>query len=152
VSVNDPSEKATAAEAIGDTKVVLDIPEAKLWSPEDPFLYDVTLTMEREGEVIDKVSSYVGMRKVSLKIDEKGIPRLALNNRIIFHYGPLDQGYWPDGLYTAPTDDALRYDIEIMKELGFNMVRKHVKIEPARWYYHCAKTCQDRASQMVLSL
>lgn len=137
VSVNDPSEKATAAEAIGDTKVVLDIPEAKLWSPEDPFLYDVTLTMEREGEVIDKVSSYVGMRKVSLKIDEKGIPRLALNNRIIFHYGPLDQGYWPDGLYTAPTDDALRYDIEIMKELGFNMVRKHVKIEPARWYYHC---------------
>jgi beta-galactosidase/beta-glucuronidase len=137
VRVNDPSVKATIAEAIGDTKVVLDIPNAKLWSPEDPFLYDVTLTMEREGQVIDKVSSYAGMRKISLSLDEKGVPRLALNNEVIFQYGPLDQGYWPDGLYTAPTDDALRYDVEIMKDLGFNMVRKHVKIEPLRWYHHC---------------
>ncbi len=79
------------------------------------------------------------MRKISLGKDEKGINRLMLNGKFLFQYGPLDQGFWPDGLYTAPTDEALKYDLEITKQLGFNMVRKHVKVEPARWYYHCDK-------------
>lgn len=77
------------------------------------------------------------MRKFGLEKDEAGIWRLFLNNRPCFHYGPLDQGYWPDGLYTAPTDEALRFDVELCKKLGFNTIRKHVKVEPARWYYHC---------------
>src|SRR6202790_2499414 len=79
------------------------------------------------------------MRKISLGKDDKGFTRIMLNNRPLFQFGPLDQGWWPDGLYTAPTDEALRYDVEVMKRLGFNTVRKHVKVEPDRWYYHCDK-------------
>ncbi|MHA1260446.1 MAG: glycoside hydrolase family 2 protein, partial [Candidatus Heimdallarchaeaceae archaeon] len=115
------------------------IPDYRLWSPKNPFLYSLTLSLERREEEIDRVESYFGMRKISIKKDEQGIPRFHLNNEQIFMLGTLDQGYWPDGLYTAPTDDALKADIEITKELGFNMIRKHVKIEPDRWYYHCDK-------------
>ncbi|MHA1668038.1 MAG: glycoside hydrolase family 2 protein [Candidatus Heimdallarchaeaceae archaeon] len=115
------------------------IPDYRLWSPKNPFLYSLTLSLEKREEEIDRVESYFGMRKISIKKDEQGIPRFHLNNEQIFMLGTLDQGYWPDGLYTAPTDDALKADIEITKELGFNMIRKHVKIEPDRWYYHCDK-------------
>lgn len=115
------------------------IPKPKLWSPDSPFLYDVIIQVVQKSEVIDEVKSYFGMRKISIQEDQDGHKRLALNNNILFQYGPLDQGYWPDGTYTAPTDDALKYDIEITKELGFNMIRKHVKVEPARWYYWCDK-------------
>ncbi len=80
------------------------------------------------------------MRKISLKPDENGVLRMMLNNKFVFQYGPLDQGWWPDGLYTAPTDEALLFDIVKTKEMGFNMIRKHVKVEPARWYYHCDRT------------
>jgi hypothetical protein len=97
------------------------------------------VTLLREGQKADEVSSYFGMRKISVAKDENGFPRLMLNNKRLFQLGPLDQGYWPDGLYTAPSDEALRYDIEVMKQLGFNMCRKHVKIEPERWYYWCDK-------------
>ncbi|MHA1309474.1 MAG: glycoside hydrolase family 2 protein [Candidatus Helarchaeota archaeon] len=118
---------------------ILDIPSPNLWSPDSPFLYDLNISILRNNEQIDSIESYFGMRKISIGKDNNGIPRILLNNKEIFQYGVLDQGYWPDGLYTAPTDSALKYDIEIAKELGFNMIRKHVKIEPSRWYYHCDK-------------
>ena len=117
----------------------LDITNPKLWSPDSPFLYDIIINITRNGEIIDEVESYCGMRKIEVGKDKDGIPRILLNNKQIFQYGTLDQGYWPDGLYTAPTDEALKFDIEITKEIGFNMIRKHVKVEPARWYYYCDK-------------
>ncbi|MFC2158771.1 PA14 domain-containing protein, partial [Acidobacteriota bacterium] len=121
-----------------DENMRLTIPEPRLWSPEDPFLYDLSLTLQdTEGRTLDQADGYFGMRKISLGKDGAGITRLFFNNEFVFQLGPLDQGFWPDGLHTAPTDEALKYDIEVMKEMGFNMVRKHVKIEPARWYYWC---------------
>ncbi|MGC4037080.1 MAG: glycoside hydrolase family 2 TIM barrel-domain containing protein [Chitinophagaceae bacterium] len=119
--------------------ITLAIPDAKLWSPQSPFLYDLKLTVTRKGKTVDEVGSYFGMRKSSMAKDNKGIQRMMLNNEFLFQYGPLDQGWWPDGLYTAPTDEALKFDIEQVKALGFDMIRKHVKVEPARWYYYCDK-------------
>lgn len=115
----------------------LQISDAELWSPSNPFLYDLKVALVRNGKVIDEVSSYFAMRKISMGKDSQGIQRMLLNNEFLFQYGPLDQGWWPDGLYTAPTDEALRFDVEKTKEMGFNMIRKHIKVEPARWYYHC---------------
>lgn len=109
----------------------------KLWSPAKPHLYHLKMTLLRNGKAIDGVQSYFAMRKISLLKDRQGITRMALNNEFLFQYGPLDQGWWPDGLYTAPTDDALMFDIIKTKEMGFNMIRKHIKLEPARWYYYC---------------
>jgi beta-galactosidase/beta-glucuronidase len=120
-------------------EINIKIRSPKLWSPDDPFLYSIKLLIKRGNETLDEVSSYFGMRKVTLSDGEKGIVRIKFNNEKFFQFGTLDQGYWPDGLYTAPTDEALKYDIHITKELGFNMIRKHVKVEPARWYYHCDK-------------
>lgn len=120
-------------------EVILAIPEPQLWSPDSPFLYDLEIQIKRNTETIDMVTSYCGMRKISIGKDNRGINRIMLNNQPLFHLGLLDQGWWPDGLYTAPTDEALRFDIEKTQEMGFNMIRKHVKIEPARWYYHCDK-------------
>jgi beta-galactosidase/beta-glucuronidase len=113
------------------------IPDAKLWSPESPVLYDLQVSLISNGLVVDQVKSYFAMRKISTKRDDNGIVRIQLNNKDYFGFGPLDQGWWPDGLYTAPTDEALRYDIQKTKDLGFNLIRKHVKVEPARWYTHC---------------
>ena len=115
-------------------EVVIDDP--RLWSPEDPFLYDLTVRLVGDGDPVDEVTSYFGMRKIAVATDASGVNRLFLNNKPVLMLGPLDQGWWPDGLYTAPTDEALLYDLEITKQLGFNMVRKHVKVEPERWYYH----------------
>ena len=115
-----------------------------LWSPENPFLYDLSISLWEGNRCVDRVKSYAAMRKYSVKRDESGIVRLQLNNQDLFQYGPLDQGWWPDGLYTAPSDSALLYDIAKTKEWGFNMIRKHVKVEPARWYYHC-----DRLGMIV---
>jgi Glycosyl hydrolases family 2, sugar binding domain/Glycosyl hydrolases family 2, TIM barrel domain/Glycosyl hydrolases family 2 len=109
------------------------------WSPDDPFLYDLRVTLKQGNRVVDSVASYFGMRKISLRKDGDGITRLALNNGVLFQMGTLDQGFWPDGIYTAPTDAALRYDIEFLKQAGFNLARKHVKVEPERWYYWCDK-------------
>ncbi len=111
----------------------------KLWSPASPQLYDFKLELLDGDKVVDSVTSYFALRKISLGQDAAGVTRIMLNNQFVFQYGPLDQGFWPDGLYTAPSDEALRYDLEVTKKLGFNMVRKHVKVEPARWYYHCDK-------------
>ena len=118
-------------------KLEISIPDAKLWSPETPFLYTMKINLISNGKVIDQVDSYFAMRKISTKRDKNGIVRLELNNKTYFQFGPLDQGWWPDGLYTAPTDEALKYDIQKTKDFGFNMIRKHVKVESARWYMHC---------------
>jgi hypothetical protein len=137
--VSEAIERGAGQNALFDSTSRLNIPTPKLWSPESPFLYGLHLTISQEGRVVDEIESYFGMRKISLGKDEKGVLRLCLNNKPLFQYGPLDQGWWPDGLYTAPTDEALKYDIEAMKKLGMNMARKHAKVEPARWYYWCDK-------------
>ena len=129
------------ASAIGrlGSPVKIKIDNPRLWSPDSPFLYDLKVALGQEGYNIDQVTSYFGMRKIEVKKDEANVNRLYLNNELLFQFGPLDQGWWPDGLYTAPCDQALRYDIEITKKLAFNTIRKHVKTEPARWYYWCDK-------------
>ena len=129
------------AQATGyaNAPLILQIPDAHLWSPEDPFLYDLQIKTHDFSGANDTVHSYFAMRKIGLKQDDQGRVRLALNNKIYFQFGPLDQGYWPGGLYTAPSDEALRFDIQEAKRLGFNMIRKHVKVEPQRWYYWCDK-------------
>lgn len=129
--------------------VVVDagISSPQIWSPEHPYLYNLEISLIRDGKVIDKVTSYAAMRKVSVGMDVKGksgIKRLTLNDLPLFQMGPLDQGWWPDGLYTAPTDEALAYDVVKLKEYGFNMIRKHIKVEPARWYWDC-----DRLGMLV---
>lgn len=120
------------------------LPNAELWSPETPNLYDIFLEIKVSGALTDTVSSYFGMRKFHVDKDQKGIMRLFLNNKPYFQKGLLDQGYWPDGGMTPPTDEAMIFDIAEMKRLGFNMLRKHIKIEPLRWYYHC-----DRLGMIV---
>ena len=115
----------------------LKIPSPKLWSPDSPFLYKLKIELISKEKVLDEINSYFAMRSITAERDKSGILRTFLNNKPIFQNGLLDQGYFPDGLYTAPTDEALRYDIEIAKNLGFNMLRKHIKVEPMRWYYHC---------------
>lgn len=137
VSVLDGDEVVSTAKALAGQPLQLNIPNAKLWSPESPFLYNLEIALVRNGKVIDQVSSYTAMRKYTTRRDKNGIVRLQLNNQDIFQFGPLDQGWWPDGLYTAPTDEALVYDIKKTKDFGYNMIRKHVKVEPARWYTHC---------------
>lgn len=117
----------------------LPVKHPKLWSPATPFLYDLHIRLFKGGKVIDDVKSYFGMRKIEIKKDSSGQERLFLNNQYVYNMGVLDQGYWPEGLYTAPTDAALKFDVEAIKAMGFNTIRKHIKIEPARWYHHCDK-------------
>ncbi|HTR40597.1 MAG TPA: glycoside hydrolase family 2 TIM barrel-domain containing protein [Pseudomonadales bacterium] len=119
--------------------LILNLSSMHLWSPDDPFLYDLKVTLKDGDRVLDSVSSYFGMRKIALAKDDQGTVRIALNNQFIFQIGTLDQGFWPDGIYTPPTDAAIRSDIEFLKQSGFNLVRKHVKVEPERWYYWCDK-------------
>ena len=118
-----------------NTPLTISIPNQKLWSPEDPFLYDLSIQLKRGQETIDAVESYFGMRKISLGKHE-GVTVMMLNNKFLFQMGPLDQGYWPDGIFTPPSEEAIVFDLQKMKDLGYNMVRKHIKTEPARWYYH----------------
>jgi len=137
VTVFDNGKAFSTTKAVVGETLEIPVPNAKLWSPESPFLYQTAIKLLSNGKVTDEVKSYFAMRKVSMKRDNNGIIRMQLNNKDYFQFGPLDQGWWPDGLYTAPTDEALKYDIIKTKELGFNMIRKHVKVEPARWYTHC---------------
>jgi hypothetical protein len=139
ISALDGTRVVATASGPAGQPVVVRIPQAKLWSPDSPFLYDLRVRLGR-----DEVRSYVGIRTVTVQRDAAGVNRLFLNGKPLFQYGLLDQGWWPDGLYTAPTDEALRSDIERSKALGFNLIRKHVKVEPARWYYHC-----DRLGMLV---
>lgn len=124
----------------GESTLTIPAEELRLWSPENPFLYDVSIVLPGG----DRVESYFGMRAFGIGKDEKGLPRLLLNGKPYFQNGLLDQGYWSDGYYTAPSDEALIHDIAEMKRLGFNMLRKHIKVEPLRWYYHC-----DRLGMLV---
>ena len=139
VVVSEGGKVVATGKAMQGQPVQLAIENARLWSPENPFLYDMKVTLTDNGKVIDEVNSYAAMRKYSIRQGADGITRLQLNNRNVFHFGPLDQGWWPDGLYTAPSDEALVYDIKKVKDFGYNMIRKHVKVEPARWYTHCDK-------------
>ena len=140
VSAWDGEAMISEKESPAGSEIILPVDEPRLWSPDNPFLYDLKISLVRKGKIIDEVSGYFAMRKSSLKADDTGVLRMMLNNEFIFQYGPLDQGWWPDGLYTAPTDEALLFDIVKTKEMGFNMIRKHVKVEPARWYYHCDRS------------
>ena len=131
--------KVIASAQASDGRASLNIENPHLWSPDDPYLYDLRIKLVKDGKTIDKVEGYTAFREISIVEDADGHKRMALNGKPLFHYGPLDQGWWPDGLYTAPCDEALKYDLERTKEFGFNMIRKHVKVEPDRWYYHCDK-------------
>ena len=132
------------ADEAGEIAAELHVDEPQLWSPERPYLYNVEVTLWQDGAVVDFVRSYCAFRTVEVKPDEAGAPRVHLNGATYFVRGVLDQGYWPDGLLTAPSDDALVYDIEAMRSAGFNTLRKHIKIESERWYYHC-----DRIGMLV---
>ena len=138
VKIKDGARTIATSQAINNVPIEVPMPDnMRLWSPDDPFLYSVEVELWNDNKQVDKVDSYAAMRKYSMKRDDKGIVRLQLNNKNLFQFGPLDQGWWPDGLYTAPSDEALRFDVVKTKDLGFNMIRKHVKVEPARWYMHC---------------
>ncbi|UCF20252.1 MAG: chitobiase/beta-hexosaminidase C-terminal domain-containing protein [Gemmatimonadota bacterium] len=134
--IADGSVIASASGSTGEP-IAISIPEPRLWSPEDPFLYDLRIQLRRAGELLDAVDGYFGLRKISVGPDGDGVPRLLLNDRFVFQSGTLDQGYWPDGLYTAPTEEAMVYDLEMTRAMGFNMLRKHVKVEPRTFYTWC---------------
>jgi beta-galactosidase/beta-glucuronidase len=138
-TASDRSGKVGSAAGPPGADLKLFIKKPKLWSPEHPVLYSLQVKLKLGRRTLDKVESYFALRKISLGKDDKGFTRLMLNNQPYFQLGPLDQGFWPDGLYTAPTDEALRSDIEMTRKLGFNLARKHVKVEPDRWYYWCDK-------------
>nr|WP_068891209.1 glycoside hydrolase family 2 [Pedobacter panaciterrae] len=135
----DGKTKVNAVFGAADSDLELAVKNPKLWSPEAPFLYDLSIKLLKDGKVVDEVKSYFGMRKISIAKDAAGVDRIFLNNKPYYNLGTLDQGFWPDGLYTAPTDEALAFDIKAIKAMGFNTIRKHIKVEPARWYYHADK-------------
>ena len=136
--VFDNGREVGSGKSINGESVVIAMPDgAKLWSPDSPNLYDLAVTLYDNGKAVDKVKSYAAMRKFSTKRDADGIVRLQLNNKDLFQFGPLDQGWWPDGLYTAPSYEAMVYDVDKTKDWGFNMIRKHIKVEPATWYTYC---------------
>jgi Alpha-L-arabinofuranosidase B (ABFB) domain/Glycosyl hydrolases family 2, sugar binding domain/Glycosyl hydrolases family 2/Glycosyl hydrolases family 2, TIM barrel domain len=138
VSVFDGAAAVGSGNGLVNQEFRIAIPNPHLWSPNDPFLYDVKAAILQGGQAIDQVGSYIGMRSIAVGT-VGGVPRPLLNGKFVFQFGPLDQGFWPDGLYTAPTDEALRSDLQATKELGFNMVRKHIKVEPQRWFYWADK-------------
>jgi len=141
----DLADKINITKYINITKgsslgnIDISIPNLRLWTPDDPYLYNLSLKLTSELNKYDEVSSYFGMRKIDIQKDEKGMDRIFLNNKYTYNLGTLDQGFWPDGLYTAPNDEAMVYDIKAIKQMGFNTIRKHIKIEPERWYYYTDK-------------
>jgi beta-galactosidase/beta-glucuronidase len=137
-------EKTISVSKQAEGRVVLAIPNPKAWSPANPYLYDLQVKLIRDGQILDEVESYFAMRKFGLMHDAQGHLRFALNNQPLFLYGPLDQGFFPDGLYTPPSEEAMLFDIEYTRQIGCNMIRKHIKVEPLRWYYHC-----DRLGMIV---
>lgn len=142
-TADDGTAQVAEAQGKGNADFCLPLKNPRLWSPDDPFLYNLKIQLKKNGRVTDEVASYFGMRTLAMKkID--GVMRPVLNGKFVFQIGLLDQGYWPDGAYTAPTDEALLYDIELTRRAGFNVIRKHMKTEPQRWYYHC-----DRLGMMV---
>ncbi|HEY5392826.1 MAG TPA: sugar-binding domain-containing protein [Hanamia sp.] len=138
VKVKDGEKLITTKSGDANNEIIIPVPNEKLWSPDHPFLYNLSISLKIGNKTVDNISSYFGMRKISIENDG-GYKKMFLNNKFVFESGPLDQGFWPDGIYTAPTDNALKYDLEMMKKFGFNMVRKHIKVEPYRWYYWADK-------------
>ncbi len=138
VSIKDGGKVIKTVSIVPNVEVAIPIANPKLWSPDSPFLYDVDASLMQGKTATDRVNSYFGMRKISVGL-VNGIQKMLLNNHFVFEIGPLDQGFWPDGIYTPPTESALVADIQSMKTFGFNMVRKHIKVEPARWYYQTDK-------------
>jgi len=136
--------EATRGHSRAGEPLVLSLKNPQPWSPDHPFLYNVEMELTRSGKVLDRINSYFGFRRIAIGRDESGVTRILLNDHYLFEKGPLDQGFWPDGIYTAPTEEAMAYDLRILKKLGFNMLRKHVKVEPRRFYYWC-----DRLGLMV---
>lgn len=138
VIVRDNGKQISSGRAVTGETVIVDMPaDAELWSPKNPKLYDLEVRLLSDGTMLDKVDSYAAMRKFSAQKSDKGVVRLQLNNKDIFHYGLLDQGWWPDGLYTAPSYEAMIFDVDKTKDWGYNMIRKHIKVEPALWYTYC---------------
>ncbi len=138
-------DEAVAEAAGGDEPITVTIKNAKLWSPDSPHLYGLEISLvDAGGKTLDRVRSYTGIRQVGKAHDAGGNLRFTLNDKPLFHWGTLDQGWWPDGLLTPPSDEAMKYDIEFLKSAGFNMIRKHIKVEPRRYYYHC-----DRLGMLV---
>ncbi|MDR1371955.1 MAG: beta-galactosidase [Dysgonamonadaceae bacterium] len=144
IKIFDGSKTVSTTRSIISEKITIQVADAKLWTPDSPFLYDMEIKLFCNGKETDRIKSYFAMRKISVRRDKDGIMRIQLNNKNLIHSGLLDQGYWPDGLYTAPSDDALKFDIVKAKEWGYNMLRKHIKTEPARWYTWC-----DRLGMLV---
>ena len=138
VIVKEGNTVVASGEGLLNIPFQVKIPTPKLWSPDSPFLYDVIIKLKDSTKVYDEVKSYTGMRKIAIEL-VGNLQKIMLNNEFLFQMGPLDQGYWPDGIYTAPTDEALKWDVENIKDWGFNMIRKHIKIEPQRWYYWADK-------------
>lgn len=122
---------------IMEGKAVLEVPDAVCWSPDNPYLYGLRIRIVRGKKTVDTIYGYTSIRTISVGTDSRGYRCMSLNGKPLFQFGPLDQGYWPDGLYTAPCDEALQYDLVKTRDWGFNMVRKHIKVEPSRWYYYC---------------
>jgi len=160
VSIGDKTDTGMKVRATGrpGQPIRVKVENPKLWSPDSPHLYDIEVAFasdSRDSALSDSVSTYFAMRKIAAAKDDKGVMRLMLNNKPLFQVGPLDQGWWPDGLLTPPSDEAMKYDLEILKKVGFNMLRKHIKVEPSRLYYHCDKlgllVWQDMPSGMVTS-
>jgi hypothetical protein len=144
VLIGDKTESGIKVRATGKRgqPIRLKVENPKLWSPDSPHLYDIEIAFAsdaRDSTLSDRASTYFAFRSISVAKDDKGVPRLVLNGKPYFQIGPLDQGWWPDGLLTPPSDAAMKYDLEVLKKLGFNMLRKHIKVEPARLYYHCDK-------------
>jgi len=137
IEVREHDKVVATASGTTATSLLVAVPGARLWSPDDPFLYDLTARLLDREVVVDEVASYAGIRTISIERDADGYRRFHLNGEPLFLSGVLDQGYWPDGIYTAPTDKALAFDVEVTRRLGFNLSRKHAKVEPARWYHHC---------------
>ena len=144
ISIMDPEGFSETKSAKLGEPIQIHLPNPKPWSPGDPFLYPVSIKLYQGKKLLDEAQSYAAFRDIRMAKDANGHQRMLLNGEEVFHYGPLDQGWWPDGLYTAPTDEALLFDIQKTHEMGFNMIRKHVKVEPARWYYHA-----DRLGMLV---
>ena len=137
IEVLDGDKSLYTTKVLPGVRATLPIKDAKLWTPDTPHLYTLKFSLIEKGKVVDSANSYAALRQFSVERDAMGHKRMTLNGAPIFMYGPLDQGWWPDGLYTAPSDEALLSDVILTKELGFNTIRKHIKVEPARWYYHC---------------
>jgi hypothetical protein len=145
--LNNPvitGEGIASARVKAEERIQLSIQNPRLWCPEDPHLYGLRVKLSWNGQPLDEVESYFAMRQFGLKRDEAGYLRFALNGQPLFLYGPLDQGYFPDGLYTPPSEEAMLFDIEYTRKIGCNLIRKHIKVEPLRWYYHC-----DRLGMIV---